>query len=53
MESNATFAALARANGWKLTAGQEPSETPVLLSDGWYLLDDNFRRTRAKPLVED
>jgi hypothetical protein len=42
MESNSTFAGLARDYGWKLTAGQDPRKVPVRLWDGWHLLDDNF-----------
>jgi hypothetical protein len=53
MESSATFATLARSYGWKLQAYQDPSKTPVFLSDGWYLLDDNFAKARtAEPEQE-
>lgn len=45
MESNSTFAGLARDYGWKLTAGQDPRTVPVRLWDGWFLLDDNYERT--------
>lgn len=48
LESNATFASLGRAYGWKLTSGQNPSESPVMLSEGWFLLDDNFNKVRVK-----
>lgn len=53
MESNATFAQLARDYGWKLTAGQDPSNTPVLLAEGWVLLDDNFAKVKANPPEQD
>lgn len=52
MESNATFANLARSYGWKLTAGQDPGESPVFQSDGWNLLDDSFGKVRAIPLEQ-
>jgi hypothetical protein len=53
MESNATFASLARSYGWKILSYQDPSKTPVRLSDGWYLLDDNFGKARtAEPEQE-
>ena len=45
MESNSTFAKLARECGWKLTTGQNPETTPVRLWDGWFLLNDNYERT--------
>jgi hypothetical protein len=44
MESNSTFASLARDYGWKLTAGQDPTKVPVRLWDGWFLLNDNYER---------
>ncbi len=53
MESNATFAQLARAYGWKLMAYQDPEKTPVSLSDGWFLLDDNFRKVRTSKPEEE
>lgn len=47
MESSGVFAAIAKAYGWKLSNGQEPDETPVLLSDGWHLLDDKFNKRKV------
>lgn len=53
MESSSTFAVLARSYGWKLLAYQDPEKTPVFLSDGWYLIDDNFGKVRtAEPEQE-
>jgi hypothetical protein len=53
MESSSGFASLARSYGWKLYAHQDPSKTPVKLTDGWYLLDDNFGKARtAEPEQE-
>lgn len=53
MESNSTFAQLARSYGWKLTAGQDPTKVPARLWDGWFLLDDNFGRTRTAQPEEE
>jgi len=53
MESNATFAQLARSYGWKLLAWQDPEKTPARLFDGWYLLDDNFRKVRTSEPEEE
>jgi hypothetical protein len=52
LESNSTFAQMGRDFGWKLRNGQDPTKTPVWLSDGWYLLDDDFGRTRVNPHQE-
>ena len=46
MESSPGFAALARGYGWKLFAHEDSAETPVLLSDGWHVLDDDFGKTQ-------
>jgi hypothetical protein len=45
LESNAEFAAKGKAYGWKLTRNQVPEFTPVLLADGWWLLDNDFHKT--------
>jgi hypothetical protein len=50
IESNATLAELARAYGWKLTAGQDPKLTPVFARGRWWLLDDNFGRVQVEGL---
>ena len=50
LESSGTFAKLGRDLGWKLTAGQVPSETPINIDGEWYLLDDNFGRVKVKGL---
>jgi hypothetical protein len=47
MESSAGFASLARSYGWKLYAHQDPEKSPVRLWDGWYLLDDEFRKVKT------
>lgn len=52
LESNATFAQMGRDFGWKLRSGQDATKTPVWLSDGWYLLDDSFGKTKARPHIE-
>ena len=53
MESSASFATLARAYGWKLSAGEKPEETPVYLIGGWFTLDNNFRKEKAsKPNLD-
>jgi hypothetical protein len=46
MESSAGFAALSRSLGWKLLSHEDPLETPARLWDGWYVLDDNFGKTK-------
>ena len=45
LESNARFAEVGRELGWKLTRDQVPEFTPVLLADGYWLLDNNFNKT--------
>lgn len=52
IESSATHAKLAIDFGWKLTAGQDPKETPVMISGKWYLLDDNFGKVQVRELTE-
>jgi hypothetical protein len=52
LESNATFAQMGKDFGWKLTHGQDPAKTPVWLADGWYLLDDDFRRKKINRFLE-
>jgi len=46
IESNATLAKLAKDYGWKLTAGQDSTKVPVLMGNDWYLLDDDYGKTR-------
>lgn len=53
MESDGNFARVAREHGWKLTAGQDPAKVPARLWDGWFVLDDNFERTRTATPRED
>jgi hypothetical protein len=53
MESNATFAEVARAYGWKLLGWEDPAKVPAFLSDDWYLLDDNFGRVRTSAPEEE
>lgn len=48
LESNSKFAELGRKFGWKLTRGQEPETTPVYMGDGWWLLDNDYNRTRIE-----
>jgi hypothetical protein len=31
--------------GWKLRRDQVPEFTPVLLADGWWLLDNDYHKT--------
>ena len=45
LESNARFAEIGRELGWKLTRDQVPEFTPVLLADGYWLLDNDFNKT--------
>ena len=45
LESNAKFAEFGRQLGWKLTRDQVPEFTPVLLADGWWMLDNDFNKT--------
>jgi hypothetical protein len=45
LEVDFKFAQLGRELGWKLTRGQVPEFTPVLLYDGYWLLDNNFNKT--------
>ena len=45
LESNAEFAAKGRAYGWKLRRDQVPEFTPVLLADGWWLIDNDYHKT--------
>ena len=45
LEVDFKFAQLGRELGWKLTRGQVPEFTPVLLADGYWLLDNNFNKT--------
>jgi hypothetical protein len=49
LESDAKFARFGRELGWKLRRDEVPEFTPVLLADGWWLLDNNFNKT---PLPE-
>ena len=53
MESNSTSAKMAIEFGWKLTAGQDPYETPVYQNGDWYLLDDKFGKLRLTVLMRD
>jgi hypothetical protein len=45
LESNARFAEVGRELGWKLERHQVPEFTPVLLADGYWLLDNDFNKT--------
>lgn len=45
LEADADFASKGRTYGWKLRRDQVPEFTPVLLIDGWWLLDNNFNKT--------
>ena len=45
LESDAKFAEFGRQMGWKLRRDQVPEFTPVLLADGYWLLDNNFNKT--------
>ena len=45
LESNARFAEVGRELGWKLRRDQVPEFTPVLLADGYWLLDNDFNKT--------
>lgn len=49
IESDASTAQQARANGWKLNRWQDPTLVPVFdaTDRSWFLLDDNYHR---KPL---
>lgn len=51
VESDARYAALARANGWKLSHGSVPEETPAFypLLGEWYTLDEVFGKKRVAP----
>ena len=50
LESNARFAEVGRSLGWKLERHQVPEFTPVLLADGYWLLDNDFNKT---PVTEN
>lgn len=52
LESSSGFATLGRHFGWKLVAGQVPSQTPIFIGSQWWLLNDKFGRVRAQPLDE-
>jgi hypothetical protein len=45
LEASASFASKGRQYGWKLRRDQVPEFTPVLLADGWWLLDNNYNKT--------
>ena len=45
LESDAKFAEFGRELGWKLTRDQVPEFTPVLLADGYWLIDNYFNKT--------
>ena len=45
LEADAKFAEVGRVLGWKLTRNQVPEFTPVLMADGWWMLDNDFNRT--------
>jgi hypothetical protein len=45
LESDAKFAEFGRELGWKLTRDQVPEFTPVLLADGYWLIDNDFNKT--------
>ena len=50
IEANSVQAGLARAYGWKLTAGQDPKRIPVFIRGDWWLLDDKFGKQEVKGL---
>jgi hypothetical protein len=52
LESNAKFAELGRKFGWKLERHQVPEQTPVYMGDGWWLLDNDYNRTRIEFDIE-
>jgi hypothetical protein len=52
LESNAAFAQMGRDYGWKLTHGQEPETTPIWIVDGWYLIDNEFGKTKVQRHIE-
>jgi hypothetical protein len=45
LEANPRFAEVGRELGWKLRRDQVPEFTPVLLADGYWLLDNDFNKT--------
>jgi hypothetical protein len=45
LETDAKFAEFGRELGWKLTRDQIPEFTPVLLYDGFWLIDNDFNKT--------
>jgi hypothetical protein len=45
LETDAKFAEFGRELGWKLTRNQVPEFTPVLLYDGFWLIDNDFNKT--------
>lgn len=46
LESDPHWARKARDWGWKLTAGQDPTTTPVWIpvEGAWFTFDDNYKR---------
>lgn len=53
LESSSVFASMGREWGWKLTAGQDSSDTPIYDNGKWYLLDDNFNRTAIERIEDE
>ena len=53
LESNATIAGMGRDFGYKLTAGQVPSEVPIYVNGKWLLLDDEFNRVEVKAIKRE
>lgn len=51
IESDSSFAEVARENGWKLSTGQNPQESPYydLRNGRWFYLDNFFNRTMGIP----
>ena len=45
LEASASFASKGRQYGWKLGRDQVPEFTPVLLADGYWLIDNYFNKT--------
>jgi hypothetical protein len=45
LEADEKFADFGRELGWKLRRGEVPEFTPVLLADGWWMIDNYFNKT--------
>ena len=55
IESDAEWATKARTFGWKLASWDDPFWVPVfdVMSGRWWLLDNEFERTRLSVLSDD